>query len=142
MGFRRGPQDIGALALVTGADPGAGAYPELTIPAGETWRVWTLAARLVTGAGGAARRLNVDAIDSAGTGLFNFQAGATQAASLTYDYFVMNMGFNATVVVDNILTIHGAFPIVFPTGTVFTIIPSAFEAVDNFGPLRALVDKL
>ncbi len=72
---------------------------EFSVPAGKTWEVLAVYVKLISTASAGARHIVITMRDSADKLLSGCAAGATQAASLTYEYsFGVNLPAQVTVV--------------------------------------------
>jgi hypothetical protein len=132
-------QAPGAIRLVVGTDPGAGAEISETVPTGARWRLLAMRATLVTDAT-VANRFPILNFDDGATIFASADAPAAQAASLTWNWTTGGAVQRAAATVSTPAWAVPTPPILLPGYRIRTT-TSALVAGDNWGAPQLLVEE-
>jgi hypothetical protein len=129
----------GVIRAFTGTNPAAGAEVSETVPTGARWKLHAMTTRLVTAAGGSARRAHYEITDGA-TRLLIVHPERTQAASGTNDYAWLNTLsiVDATTNV-NSLGLPPGFTLL--PGWVINTVTTNLAAGDDWGAPQMIVEE-
>lgn len=129
----------GVLRSVTGTDPAANTEISETVPTNARWRLYAVAATLVTDANVANREVAL-VLDDGATVLARVPSGFSHTASLTKLYSFFRGGLVQTVAQD--LTRIMAIPWVdLQGGSRLRTITTNLQATDNYGAPQLLVEE-
>jgi hypothetical protein len=125
---------------VVGADPAANTEWQVTVPAGENWRIVQIQAQLVTDGTAANREANFELKDSGGNVKFRSPAGANHIASTTQNYTISDATQGAGAQA-NTLRINIGSACWATGGDTLNSVTTNRQAGDNWGPPRVTVEK-
>lgn len=134
------------LETILPANPAAGAELTHTVPAGQTWRIQSLTAELVTDATAPVRTVGIRIENAAGQLVAVSGVGITQGPSVTFVYgfgLGMPVGFGP---IDPVGTdppmVAGPLPdIILLTGFIILTATEALVAADQFQNARLLIER-
>ena len=122
----------GKLTATTTADPPAGSIAEITVPAGEVWKIKSANIALVTDATVASRYPYIEFSPAAG-GLIEGITGGNQTASLAYTWIFAIYGSDPLGAANNIQLVPIPTDISLAAGSTIIFKAGNMQAGDNFG---------
>lgn len=141
-GYTDGP---GLLRALTGTDPGVGAEILETVPTNARWRLRAMRIRLVTSGVGGARTVVVIVDDGTGVvgtiPLYHFPSPATQAISLTRDYWFHSAGQTPTAFTAARITIPTPEEVMLFQGFRINTFTDALDGADNYAAPQLYLEE-
>ena len=132
--------DMGALDIISGANPAAGVEPTITVPDGQWWRLHWVSFQLITDATVDNRRVHLR-FDPDTAGLQRFFSSVDHSASKTRTYTFAHFGHALDETDDQAIMAPLPWPFMVEPNCAISTDTTALAAGDDFSAMTLLREK-